>query len=291
MPEIITDDGVRLHYLVEDYCDPWRDAHQTVLLYHGYLKSLEHWTPFVPAVARHYRVVRFDVRGAGKSGVPRDDAEWSVDRLIADALNLMDALGIRKVHWAGFESGGLLGLILAANRPERVASVACFNTPYRSPGSENTMKDLFRCGYPTFDDAIDQLGVESWVRKLCESGVLIRRLGRPTSCHDSGNGCPRMASGLRPNILAADGPGACGRAGAAGRRQKSRSWLRAAAARSAPQQAQARAKDRLYSRRSYRRSIAEAGCVRAGVPGISAWNRGHARITRARCHLERNSFR
>jgi len=85
----------------------------------------------------------------------------------------MDALEIRKVHWAGFESGGILGLILAANRPERVASVACFNTPYRSPGSENTMKDLFRCGFSTFDDAIDKLGVESWVRKLCESGVLI----------------------------------------------------------------------------------------------------------------------
>ena len=173
MPEITTDDGVRLHYVIEDYCDPWRAGRETVLLYHGYLKSLEHWTPFVPAVARHYRVVRFDVRGAGQSSVPRDDAEWSVDRLIGDAVNLMDALGMRKVHWAGFESAGILGLLLARNSPERIASVACFNTPYRSPGSENTMKDLFRCGFPTFDDAIDELGVERWVRKLCEAGVLI----------------------------------------------------------------------------------------------------------------------
>ena len=34
------------------------------------MKSLEHWTPFVPSIARRYRVLRFDVRGAGKSAAP-----------------------------------------------------------------------------------------------------------------------------------------------------------------------------------------------------------------------------
>lgn len=174
MPEITTDDGVRLNYVVEDYREPWlAEPAATVLLYHGYLKSLEHWTPFVPAIARRYRVVRFDVRGSGKSAVPPPGSDWTVDRLIGDALNLMDALGIEKAHWAGFESGGLLGLLLAANRPERVTSVACFNTPYRNPASEETMRNLFRCGYANFDEAIDQLGVKAWVRKLCETGVLV----------------------------------------------------------------------------------------------------------------------
>ena len=177
MPEITTDDGVRLHYLVDDYREPWRgEPDATGLLYHGFLKSLEHWTPFVPAIARHYRVVRFDVRGAGRSSIPPQGSEWTVDRFINDALNLMDALKIRKVHWAGFESGGLLGLILAANRPERIVSVACFNTPYRNPDSENTMKDLFRCGYANNDEAIDKLGIEKWVTKLCEQGVLADRV-------------------------------------------------------------------------------------------------------------------
>ena len=77
------------------------------------------------------------------------------------------------VHWAGFESAGILGMMFAADYPERVESVACFNTPYRNTASEDTMKDLFRCGYPTYDDAIDALGVEAWVRRLCEVGVLI----------------------------------------------------------------------------------------------------------------------
>ena len=172
MPEITTDDGVSLNYVIEDYRDPWdRDPDGTVLMYHGFMKSLEHWTPFVPSIARKYRVVRFDTRGAGKSGVPPEGAPWTADRLVRDALNLVDALDIRRFHWCGFESAGILGLMFAADNPDRTLSVACFNTPFRSPGSENTMHDLFRTGYPTYDDAIDDLGVEGWMRKLCEPGV------------------------------------------------------------------------------------------------------------------------
>jgi len=174
MPEIVTDDGVRLNCLVEDYRDPWAaDPATTVLLCHGYMKSLEHWTPFVPHVARNCRLVRFDVRGAGRSGIPPAGAAWTAERLVQDALNVVDALQIAKVHWAGFESAGILGLMFAADHPERTASVACFNTPYRNQDSEDTMRNLFRCGYATYDDAIDALGVEGWMRKLCEAGVMI----------------------------------------------------------------------------------------------------------------------
>jgi pimeloyl-ACP methyl ester carboxylesterase len=174
VPEIVTDDGVRLNYVVEDYRDPWLgEPAETVLLYHGFMKSMEHWTPFVPAIARRYRVVRFDVRGAGKSSVPPAGAAWTADRLVQDALNVVDALGIARFHWAGFESAGILGLMFAAEHPERIQSVACFNTPYRSPQSEETMRRLFACGYPTFEEAIEKLGVKEWMTKLCEQGVMI----------------------------------------------------------------------------------------------------------------------
>jgi 3-oxoadipate enol-lactonase len=174
MPDITTDDGVLLNYVVEDYRDPWLgEPDATVLLYHGFMKSLEHWTPFVPAVARRYRVVRFDVRGAGKSGIPPQGSDWTAERLVKDALNLVDALGIGKVHWAGFESAGILGLMFAADHPQRIKSVACFNTPFRSSASEDTMKSLFSCGYPTFEQAIDEMGSQGWMKKLCEAGVMI----------------------------------------------------------------------------------------------------------------------
>jgi len=174
MPHITTDDGVRLNYRIEDYRDPWLgEPDATVLLHHGFMKSMEHWTPFVPPVARRHRVLRFDSRGAGGSGIPPQGAEWTPDRLVRDAQNLLDALGIGAVHWVGFESAGILGMMFAVSQPERVRSIACFNTPFRSPGSEDTMKALFSCGYPTFEEAIDDLGMQGWMVKLCEAGVMI----------------------------------------------------------------------------------------------------------------------
>lgn len=181
MPEITTDDGVRLNYVVEDYRDPWLgEPEATVLLHHGFIKNLHFWTPFVPAIARRYRVVRYDVRGAGKSTIPpqSSDASWTADRLVKDALCLMDALNIKKVHWAGFESGGIVGLLFAADHPERAASLACFNTPYRTPTSQNKMRDLFRCGYANYVEAVDKLGFEKWVTKLRDHGILVD-LGDP----------------------------------------------------------------------------------------------------------------
>src|SRR5688572_3255990 len=107
MPSIKTDDGVQLNYQIEDFREPWsRKPATTVLLHHGYCKNLEFWTPFVPGVARHYRVVRYDARGHGKSSVPPKGATWSLERLVKDVVTVLDALEIEKVHFVGFESGG-----------------------------------------------------------------------------------------------------------------------------------------------------------------------------------------
>lgn len=176
MPHITTDDGVRLHYLVDDFREPWLgEPDAAVLLHHGFVKNLAHWTPFVSPVARRRRVVRYDVRGAGDSAVPPESAEWSVDRLVKDALNLIDALGIRKVHWAGFESGGVVGMFFAAQHSERTASLACFNMPFRDSISKNAMGNAFNAGYANPSEAIDGLGIETWIGRLMDLGILVDR--------------------------------------------------------------------------------------------------------------------
>lgn len=174
MPDALTDDGVRLHYRDETYRDPWLDArNEAILLHHGFAKSLEHWNGFVPSIARRHRVVRFDVRGSGRSSLPEPASEWSVARLVRDALNLVDALEIDKVHWVGAESGGIVGLQFALSHPERIASVGCVNTPYRGSASKAKMTAFFCRGYATPSDAIDGLGYEEWMRSLCEQGVMV----------------------------------------------------------------------------------------------------------------------
>jgi len=76
------------------------------------------WDPQVPTLARRLRVVRYEHRGHGGSPVP--PGPYSLDDLGADALALLDRLGLEHVHWCGLSLGGMVGMWLAINAPERI---------------------------------------------------------------------------------------------------------------------------------------------------------------------------
>ncbi len=75
MPRVRTDDGVELHYYVDDFTDPWRDEDEkeTIVLYPALWEPGRFLAPMVPTLARRYRVVRPDYRGRGESGAPPPD--------------------------------------------------------------------------------------------------------------------------------------------------------------------------------------------------------------------------
>ena len=62
MPMIETAPGVRVHYALDDFTDPWSPA-PTVVMIHGLAESGEAFRAFVPALSRRARVVRMDLRG------------------------------------------------------------------------------------------------------------------------------------------------------------------------------------------------------------------------------------
>src|SRR4051812_38639240 len=109
-----------LEMYYEDHCfaDPWRDV-STVILHHGYAKNSRHWYAWVPLLARHHRVIRFDARGAGKSSVPSPGYDWSIDGFADDTAHLMDHLNIAKAHIIGETLGGTIALQFAYRYPER----------------------------------------------------------------------------------------------------------------------------------------------------------------------------
>src|SRR6267142_1021315 len=59
-------DGAELFYTIDDYTDPWTQP-ETVVLHHGMAKNHQLWYAWIPILAQHYRVVRFDMRGMGQS--------------------------------------------------------------------------------------------------------------------------------------------------------------------------------------------------------------------------------
>ena len=70
MPFILSG-GFRLYVEVIDIAEPWRNNHATILLHHGIGAESGIWTDWISALARQYRIVRFDMRGFGRSGPRR----------------------------------------------------------------------------------------------------------------------------------------------------------------------------------------------------------------------------
>jgi 3-oxoadipate enol-lactonase len=89
------------------------------------------WQPQVEAFKQHFRLVRFDRRGHGGSGVPK--GPYTMEGLARDALAVLDGLGLKKVNWCGLSMGGMEGMWLGANAPERFERMVLCNTSAQFP--------------------------------------------------------------------------------------------------------------------------------------------------------------
>lgn len=88
--------------------------------------TLHMWDPQVAPFTQHFRLVRYDRRGHGRSGCPR--GPYTMERLGRDVLAVLDALDIEKVYWCGLSMGGMVGQWLGANAPERINRLILSNT-------------------------------------------------------------------------------------------------------------------------------------------------------------------
>ena len=152
-----------IHYDLADYTVPWRDTPpDTVLLYHGYARNMLFWRPWVPLLANDYRVLWFDARGCGETTKPPSGSKMSFPQLAADAIGLMDKLGIERVHWVGESSGGIVGMTAALNHSDRLSTLTLCDTPFKRSSNIQTTYTL---GEPTRAAAFDKYGVGGWCRQ------------------------------------------------------------------------------------------------------------------------------
>ena len=132
MPRIALPNGVSIHCAVDDYLWPW-DESTPVLMMHGFARNASFWNRWVPPIAETHRVYRPDLLGCGLSDQPPLEYHYTPASIGAQIIAVLDALSLSRVHWVGESSGGLIGLLLAAAHPERVASLMLCNTPSRIP--------------------------------------------------------------------------------------------------------------------------------------------------------------
>lgn len=86
------------------------------------------------ALADQLRLVRFDHRGHGASAVP--PAPYEMSDLGRDVLDLMDSLGLERASYCGLSIGGMVGMWLGANAPDRIDRLVLICTSaYMPPAS------------------------------------------------------------------------------------------------------------------------------------------------------------
>ncbi|KAF1977257.1 alpha/beta-hydrolase, partial [Bimuria novae-zelandiae CBS 107.79] len=152
------------HYICDSFVDPWKPT-DTILIQHGFGRHAEFWYHWVPVLARHFHVIRRDLRGHGRSSYAQKGENYTgdVDTVIGEVVDTLDQLGVEKVHFLGESTGGMLGEILAAKHPERLHSLAVCSTPTYLPLPALKLFAFDRKDWPT---ACRELGSRGWTEAL-----------------------------------------------------------------------------------------------------------------------------
>ncbi len=123
----VTGDGCRLAYQLDGPAE-----RPVLMLSNSIATNLHMWDGEVTAFAARFRLLRYDTRGHGASEAPA--GAYSLDRLGRDVVELLDHLGIDRVHFCGLSLGGFVGQWLGIYAPERIDRLVLSNTsPYLGP--------------------------------------------------------------------------------------------------------------------------------------------------------------
>jgi pimeloyl-ACP methyl ester carboxylesterase len=162
--------GVRLRVAEEGAGAP-------VLLLHGFPDSLELWRhQWGPLVGAGYRVIAYDQRGFGESNAPAGREAYSLDTIVADAVGVLEVLGVReKVLLVGHDWGAVVGWVLAGRWPERVERFVAVSVghpeAYASAGLGQKVKGWYV-------GLFQVRGLAEWVLSPRDFVVFRRQIGR-----------------------------------------------------------------------------------------------------------------
>lgn len=93
------------------------------------------WDELVPFLLPYFRVLQYDTRGHGGSGVTENP--YSIELLGNDVIDLLDELKLEKVYFCGLSMGGLIGQWLGVHHPNRILKLIISNTDAKIGTIEN----------------------------------------------------------------------------------------------------------------------------------------------------------
>ncbi len=113
--------GIKIHYEIFE-----RIGAPSVILSHSLGSSMILWDPQMEALKPYFQILRYDIRGHGKSEGGR--GPFTLEQLGEDAIGLLNHLGIKQVHWIGISMGGMIGQAVALRYPSRLKTLVLCDT-------------------------------------------------------------------------------------------------------------------------------------------------------------------
>jgi pimeloyl-ACP methyl ester carboxylesterase len=144
-----------------------KHAAQTVILLHGGFVSSDYWAFEVPVLSKTHKVIVVDSRGHGRSTMGQQALTYNL--MASDIFQLMNYLKIEKPSIVGWSDGGIIGLILAIQHPDRVNKLFTYGSNYNRSGySSEPMDSALSARF--------MAGVQSNYRKLSPTPDSFSRL-------------------------------------------------------------------------------------------------------------------
>ena len=123
-------------------------------------------TPIAAALAGEFRLIFVDHRGVGRSDKPHDLEAYAMPVRVADAVAVLDRLGIERAHFVGASCGGRLGFGIGEHAPERVLSLVIGG---QQPYAIDPLGPLARIVAESLAASREQGTLEPFVRALEDS--------------------------------------------------------------------------------------------------------------------------
>lgn len=187
MPYIDTN-GVKLFYTDQG------NGPETIVFAHGLLWSHRMFEAQVAFLKDKYRVIAYDHRGQGQSEAK---GPYDMETVAEDGAELVRALDLGSVHFAGLSMGGFVGMRLAARNPDLIKSLILLETSSNAEPVENLPK------YNTLNGVVKWVGVLPFV-----ANQVMPIMFAASWLADASNGekIQRWKSELRSNKKSITGP-------------------------------------------------------------------------------------
>src|SRR5215469_332193 len=125
---------------IEIYYEIHGTAPQTLVMVRGLGSNLTAWYEQTPEFARHFRVLIFDNRGAGRTDKP--DAPYAIQQMASDTAGLLDALKIDRVALLGISMGGMIAQEFALAHQDRLSCLVLACTHFGGKEAVSAKPDV-----------------------------------------------------------------------------------------------------------------------------------------------------